>query len=336
MDTLHQRWSSRAKLKAFARKFHEMSPNIDLPLRIRNLHHQLNGKSKNLAVAAFFLFATAAPSLAMQKGVGSDYAPGYSIGNPLAMMQPAGLYWGQKASFSTAQSVNNAGADSGVHTNMYLTTSMLMWTTNYRFLGARYGAYAYNIGVSHANITTASHKTGDATSANDFEFDPVYLSWKLNKHIFASISEGFNAPIGSYDATRLINIGHDRYTFQQHVNLAYISSKYLVVANGVISVNTPNRHYNYTSGATYDIDLTAARKFGAFLTGPVGYAYNQFGTDSGPSNLNAGKPVELAAGWLVGYKIGNLSLNTYITQDVYARNIGKQTKLWVSLLYHIE
>ncbi|MBU6449325.1 MAG: transporter [Rhodospirillales bacterium] len=287
-------------------------------------------------LAAFIFCITAAPSFAMQKGVGSDYAPGYSIGNPLGMMAPAGLYWGQKAAFSTAQSVNNAGADSGVHTNMYLTTSMLMWTTNYRFLGARYGAYVYNAGLGHANITTAAHKTGAVTSTSDLEVDPVYLSWQLNKNMFTSISEGVNLPVASYEAARLINIGHDRYTFQQHLNFAYSSSRYLVAANGVISVNTPNRHFNYTSGSTYDIDLTAARKFAAFMMGPAGYAYNQFGTDSGSATLNAGKPVELAAGWLVSYKMGNLALNTYLTQDVYARNIGKQTKLWMSLIYRIE
>ena len=313
-----------------------MSYYKSLKPRIRNLHMRLNAKLSGRSLAALIFFTTAAPSFAMQKGVGSDYAPGYSIGSPLGMMAPAGLYWGQKAAFSTAQSVNNTGADSGVHTNMYLTTAMLMWTTNDRFLGARYGAYVYNIGFYHANITTAAHKDGAVTSTSDMELDPVYLSWQLSKNMFASISEGVNLPVASYDATRLINIGHDRYTFQQHLNFAYSSSKYLVAANGVISVNTANRYYNYTSGSTYDIDFTAARKIAAFMTGPVGYAYNQFGTDSGPAAFDAGKPVELAAGWLVSYKMGRLSLNTYLTQDLYARNIGKQTKLWVSLICHIE
>ena len=45
---------------------------------------------------------------------------------------------------------------------------------------------------------------------------------------------------------------------------------------------------------------------------------------------------KLATGWIVGYKIGKLSLNAYVTQDFYARNIGKQTKVWMSLLYHID
>ena len=303
---------------------------------MRNIFARMSGKATRHVVAALAIGSFAAPAMAMQKGVASDYAPGYSIGNPLGMMAPAGLYWGQKAAFSTAQSVNNTGADSGAHTNMYLTTSMLMWTTNYNLLGARYGAYIYNIGIFHANITTAKHQTGGVTSTSDFEIDPIYLSWKLNKNMFVSISEGFNPPIASYDPQRLINIGHDRFTFQQHLNFAYSTPQYLVAANGVFSVNTPNRHYNYTSGSTYDIDLTAVRKLGTFTTGPVGYAYNQFGADSGPEQLNAGKPVELAAGWLVGYKIGQLCLNTYVTQDLYARNIGKQTKIWMSLVYQID
>ncbi|MBU6418961.1 MAG: hypothetical protein KGQ79_04455, partial [Proteobacteria bacterium] len=216
---------------------------IEKRLHVRNRFACVVGTTTRQVIAALAIGSLATPAMAMQKGVGSDYAPGYSIGSPLAMMPPAGLYWGQKIAFSTAQSVNNSGADSGVHTNMYLTTSLLLWTTNYHFLGARYGAYIYNVGLYHANITTAKHQTGAITSASDFEIDPIYLSWKLNKTMFVSLSEGFNPPVASYDAQRLINIGHDRFTFQQHLNVAYSTPKYLLAANGVLSVNTPNQHY---------------------------------------------------------------------------------------------
>ncbi len=63
----------------------------------------------------------------------------------------------------------------------------------------------------------------------------------------------------------------------------------------------------------------------------MGYLFDQFEPDSGSATLNGGKPTEAAMGWLVGYQMGRWGFNTYVTQDIYARNIGHQTKLWVSI-----
>jgi len=138
-----------------------------------------------------------------------------------------------------------------------------------------------------------------------------------------------------YNAARLINIGHDRWTFDQHINLSYINKLYTLSANGIIEVNMPNMHYNYTSGSTYNFDLTALRNLGHYETGPVGYYFDQFGTDTGPSYLNGGKQTEGAVGWLIGYTGRGWSINSYLTRDIFARNIGKQTKIWVTISFKI-
>lgn len=294
-------------------------------------HHSVSSRRwiGYLAVASVLV---AIPSArAEQKGALPDYGPGFSIGVPAAAIPTPGLYWSQKLAFGSAQFVNGAGADAGIHTNVYLTTSMLLLSTKYHIFGARYGAFIYNVGVYHANIIEPNGAGGSVTSAADFEIDPVDLSWHLGHGLFFGISEGFSPPVASYDPHRLINIGHDRFTFQQHVNLSDVTPFYLLSANGLFSVNGPNQYDGYDSGSTFNVDLTALRRFGAFETGPVGYYFDQFGGDAGPRALNGGKPTEAAIGWLFGWQVGKWSFNTYLTQDVYARNFGKQTKIWFSI-----
>jgi hypothetical protein len=280
---------------------------------------------------SLILLSAVPTALAEQKGALPDYGPGFGIGAPFAALPTPGLYWSQKLAFSSAQLVNGAGNDTGIHTNVWLSTSFFLVSTDYHVLGARYGAFVYNAGIYHGNIIEPKGVSGTVTSAADFEFDPIDLSWSLGNGFSFGISEGFNPPAASFDPDRLINIGHDRWTFQQHVNLSYVTSSYLLAANGLFSVNGANQSDNYKSGSTTNLDLTAVRRFGPFETGPVGYYFNQFGGDSGPMALNGGKPTEVAVGWLVGWQIGKWSLNTYLTQDVYARNIGKQTKIWISI-----
>jgi hypothetical protein len=132
-----------------------------------------------------------------------------TLGAPFAMLPAPGLYWSQKAAFASAQLVNGQGNDTGIHANTCLTTSMFLLSTNYHILGARYGAFVYNVGIYHANIHEANNSTGNVTSAADIEIDPIDLSWNLGKGLFFGISEGFNPPTGSFDPSRLINIGHD-------------------------------------------------------------------------------------------------------------------------------
>lgn len=282
-------------------------------------------------VGAAVMAGMAPTAHAEQKGSLPNYGPGFSIGVAFAALPKHGLYWSQKLAYGSVNVVNGAGADTGIHTNVYLTTSMLLLSTKYHVLGAQYGAFVYDVGAFHAHISMPGGASGVVTSAADFEFDPIDLSWHLGKHFYVGVADGFSPPVASYNPHRLVNVGHDRYTFQQHVSLSYVSRKYLFSANGVFSVNTENRYYDYRSGSTYDCDFSALRRFGAFETGPVGYYFDQFGGDSGPKYLDGGKPTEAAVGWLFGWKVGKWSFDTYVTRDVYSRNFGKQTKVWFSV-----
>lgn len=296
-------------------------------------------QAKKFTFFAIFAVMTYAVNIhvaqAEEKGVLADYGPGFSLGLPLGKALPKGLYFSQKFAFGSANSVNGTGNSVGVHANLYVTTSTIILSSNYRILGGRFFSYVTNLGLYHGTITMPGGRSGSVTSTSDWEILPLGLSWQISKHTFVSIADGFNPPIGSYNPKRPINIGHDRWTFDQHINLSYISRSYILSANGIIEVNTPNKFHDYTSGSTYDVDLTALRKFGHYETGPVGYYFDQFGADSGPSFLNGGKPTEGAVGWLVGYSGKKWAINGYLTHDVFARNIGKQTKIWFTLSFKI-
>lgn len=147
---------------------------------------------------------------AAEKGALPDYGPGFSIGTPFAALPPDGLYWSQKAAVSHSSVVNGQGNDVGIRTNLFLTTSTFLLATKYHFLGARYGAFIYNIKLYHANIQEPNGASGVVTSTSDLEIDPIDLSWSLGKGLFLGVSEGISPPTGSFVPSRLINIGHDR------------------------------------------------------------------------------------------------------------------------------
>lgn len=109
--------------------------------------------------------------------------------------------------------VINPGPGPGVTVNinpdvhMITLAPVLMWSTPWNILGARYGAYIVPT-MASANLSASlSNQTLGGTSANqanyawgDMFFQPIWLDWSL-KHWDFSVGEGFYAPVGRYTTT---------------------------------------------------------------------------------------------------------------------------------------
>jgi hypothetical protein len=263
------------------------------------------------------------------------YSPGATIGVPEGVAPPPGVYWQQTSADANLLQVNGKGAATGNYTNSYFSVATFLASTNYHLFGGRYSALVTNVGIYQVNLHEANGDRPTTTSWGDIEIDPIRLSWGLTNHLFVSLAEGVNPPTGSFEKSRIVNVGHNRVVFDQHVNISYLTKQYMLTANGTINVNTPNVATNFTSGSTYDVDLTALRRFGNFQTGPVGYYFRQFGSDTGSQSLNGGMPTEGGIGWLVGYNLDGWQLNAFVTQDVYARSFASQTKVWFTVAHRL-
>lgn len=288
----------------------------------------------------------ATPTLAAEKSSLPNFPPGLTIGIPAgALPASPGVYWSEKNFFTSVQPVDGAGHDTGAHLNSYATVAIVQVVPGWKVLGATYAFQLDSYGVFHAAIDfpKKAHLAPYSTvGTSDLAIRPVMLSWKLPHHLFFGIKEGVYVPTGSYDPAKPISVSHHRYTFEQGMALSYLSQDWLMSANGVIDVNGANPSTDvsrvserYKSGATYNIDLTAVRRLGNFQIGPVGYYGRQFEPDVGPANLNGGSPVEGGVGLLVGYNFKKVALNLYGVQDVAARNVGKQSRIWLTVTFRV-
>ena len=100
---------------------------------------------------------------------------------------------------------NTATLDLDVDLDVYVVTPGLIWSSNWRILGAKYGAYTMfamaNTSIG-ASLTTA---TGTGRSAEESQFSvgdwfvqPLWLGW-TKAHWDVALGYGFYAPIGKYD-----------------------------------------------------------------------------------------------------------------------------------------
>jgi len=290
--------------------------------------------------ALFLTFLLGSTSvMAAETGSLPNFPPGLTIGIAAGTLPEApGVYWTEKNFFTTIQAVNNGGHDTGAHLESYATVAIVQFVPGWTVLGAKYAFQLDSYGLFQAQLDypKAAHLASRSTvGASDLAIRPVILSWNLPDHVFLGVREGVYVPVGTYDPLQPVNISHHRYTFEQGLALSYVPRDWVLSANGVIDVNSANEaavvkgvSERYTSGATFNVDLTALRQIGAFQIGPVGFYGRQFSADVGPQNLNAESPVEGAAGPLVGYKFKYVYLNLYGVQDISARNVGKQSRLW--------
>jgi hypothetical protein len=78
-----------------------------------------------------------------------------------------------------------------------------------------------------------------------------------------------------------------------------------------------------------NVDLTATKKFGKWELGAVAYG----STDLTSPIASYQKQSQFAAGGLLGYDFGPITLQTYATTEVYERNYGaRDTRGWFRMI----
>ena len=293
-----------------------------------------------IAAASIVTLVTGAPAEAMRRGSVNQYPVGITMGQPTAALPPAGLYVIDKATYSSAHSVNNSGDETGVSSTTWTNNAQLLWAPGVRVLGADDAMFVRNLGAVNVTLRTPTGATFANTGLPDTEIIPVNLSWKLREHLFFDAELGVYIPDGSYkNAPGRVNIGQHAWTFEPNFSLGWYDQDWLLNAHAVFDINERNddagfvggRRVSYTNGTTLAGDYTAFRRNGRWSYGLVGYSLFQIGSDSGPQALNGGRPKQIAAGVGAQYDFGSLRLLSTLTQDVYARNIGRKGMLMIYL-----
>ncbi len=103
----------------------------------------------------------------------------------------------------------SATLDLSLDLDVYVVSPGLMWSSNWKVLGATYGAYFMvplantSIGASLTTIT-GSGRSGEASDfgLGDLFVQPVWLGW-AKPHLDVALGYGFYAPVGQYNTEQV-------------------------------------------------------------------------------------------------------------------------------------
>jgi len=230
----------------------------------------------------------------------------------------------------------NPGPGPGVTLNLdvdvdsYAVAPTFIWVSDWKILGARYGAY---IAPSFANTTVSAALSTETESGRgvdesffgvgDLFVQPVWLGWSLTNWDF-SLGYGFYAPVGKYNTDTVTypvigpvtvpandNIGLGFWTQQIQGALAWYpwAHKATAVTAGLTyEINSKKEDFDITPGQNLTLNWGISqylplKKDGALLLeiGPAGYDSWQITDDTGSDARNPGVHDEVHA---VGGQLG--------------------------------
>ena len=205
--------------------------------------------------------------------------------------------------------------DLAVDLDVYVVTPGVMWSSNWKVLGAKYGAYAMfpcantSIGAS-LTTQTGTGRSGEASQFNvaDWFVQPVWLGW-TKAHWDVALGYGFYAPVGRYntetvtlpvigeitaEAADNIGLGFWTHQFQGAGSWYPWEDKRMAVAGALTwEIHGKKKDFDLTPGQNLALNwgvseyLPLAKDKSLLLeVGPAGYNSWQVTDDSGDAAWN--------------------------------------------------
>lgn len=241
---------------------------------------------------------------------GSIQQPGLTTGMPEGYGLYEGLY-------------SVTGLNVGQRDDLRMITAIPMfmtWSTPWEIGGGRV-------------LFKAAPLVGVSLSAPGLTADSIYnpyagawLSWYLGNGVNLAIGEGVQFGLGQ-TVPKLT--GRNFNAFQQNVAVSYAKDNWNLTANSFYTTGKVEAN-KALQPRTFNVDLTATKRFGRDEWGVIGYGQWDLNNPAG----YGGKQSEFALGFLYGHLIGNfMNLQFKVTRDVQEKNLGgKDTRIWVQLV----
>ncbi len=194
-----------------------------------------------------------------------------------------------------------AGAD----VTAYADTVAVIYQTPWEVLG---GGLAFGLAVPYVwlEVEADAQRVGPggvlapvvrnvrdtANGIGDLTIIPLMLGWtNLAPDLKVDTRFGIYAPTGEYEVGRLANVGKNYWTFEPGLMASWLSSKIGTEVSlfTAVDFNLENEDMDYTSGASWHVDLTVAQHLpvgkGFLGVGANGFYYEQITGDRGADAL---------------------------------------------------
>ena len=280
----------------------------------------MSGKLVKITAAGLVLLGSVASALA-----GSVTQPGETVGIAAGTPLPPGFYLVDTTDWG-CRNTKPEGTCVGV------TIPVYAWSTPWTFLGARVQLLAATPAVD-VGVNDTFYKAGWYNPLTSTQ-----LAWDLGNGF------GFSYLIGMYwdvnsptawstnDLNQRFALSYTGYGWNLTANAIWgIDGNHVTTRPQLspcpVSVQFPSNGCNPNF---LNVDLTATKKFGKWEFGWVGYYSTDLNTPV-PGYL---KQKQFAMGGLVGYDLGPMIIQGYLTTDVYERNYGgNDVRGWVRVIF---
>jgi hypothetical protein len=333
--------------------------------------------TSGLAVSSLALIATS-----VQAGEIGHFAPGVLNIRDFALPEP-GVYGviynygyttdqlndssGNKVTSVTINPGGGPGVTLGVDVDVdvLVTAPTLIWISDWKFLGAKYGAYASQALGNTSVGASLTANTGSGRNADESQFgmgdlfvQPVWLGWS-RKHWDFALGYGFYAPIGQYDTETVTlpvvgpltveaadNIGLGFWTHQIQGGIAwYPWADKRMAAVGALTYEihgekedfdlTPGQNLTFNWGVSQYLPLKKDMTL-LLEVGPAGYSSWQITDDSGSNARNPDVHDEVhAVGGQIGVTCvpGNATLNFHYFYEFAAEDRFQGQSIGLNLAF---
>lgn len=245
---------------------------------------------------------------------GSVTQPGEVSGLALGAPLPEGVYF---------ESTNSYGTNRGGGDNAWsgLAIPVIAWSTPWTFLNGRIEAYAAAPLIEAGQTISPNYVPGTPGPTGSFLssiYNPALLvgeAWKLG-----DTGWNFSSWVGGYAPVNA-PIGNDFWTFNYRGAVTYNADNWDLTAHviyGITGDQLSGPAVGLKTNPDYvNLDLTATKTLGKWEVGAVGFGSWDVSGTSNPFYL---KQSQFALGGLIGYNFTGISLQGYLTHDIWTEN----------------
>ena len=263
-------------------------------------------------------------AMALSVASGAAYAssitqPGELAGLALGAPLPEGVYFESTNSYGTARTLGDDGWAG-------LPIPAIAWSTPWQFFNGRIEAYVAQpleeAGVTHLPPVIA----GGTVVDRGFFFSAIYNpagfvgeAWKLDS--WGLPGWNFSSFVGGYAPVNNV-LNQDFWTFNSRSAITYNADNWDLTAHVTYGVTGDNLASGPTNSRKIspdyvNLDLTATKTLGKWEVGAVGFGSWDVSNIDTPVYHKQG---QFALGGLVGYNFTGISLQAYLTRDVWTEN----------------
>jgi hypothetical protein len=281
-----------------------------------------------ILAGALTLVAGIPPAQAYELGSpGFVQKPGVVLG-AAAAAPPPGLYaFEQVFTYQThlvgpGAPVDANGAATGVKASVI--AQGFVYVPGWTFLG---GTYDFAAAVPFVSASAGAPINNNPSGVHN-AFFANELSWQFgDSGFFLKAGLGVYAPTGTLEGPAgLGSIGNPWWTVQPNLVFSYLKDGWNLTANVFDEINTANTRTDYRTGDIFHAEFTATKTIGKWTLGPVAYYVGQITNDRSSSfyggAINVNRYNIWAAGGMVGYDFGPVSLSVWGTQEFSATASG--------------